>query len=248
MSQSTTATASQSGTSLLPDGGVGVITTVHLVLIALVAVAAIAVILVGMRRKRQRTLAEREVVHNAREAGVSERAVEPVAETPLAPPPPPPPPAAPAVSPPAAPVPAPQPVARPVPVEAEQPAATDPLADEPIAAAAPLAASPATIAPAPVPATPEPATPEPTADPAPNPTDAPVSLLKGLGPKLVARLGELGIATVGQMAALDEDAATRLDAQLGPFSGRMTRDRWIEQARFLAAGDIAGFEAVFGKL
>jgi len=50
------------------------------------------------------------------------------------------------------------------------------------------------------------------------------------------------------MAALDEDAATRLDAQLGPFSGRMTRDRWIEQARFLAAGDIAGFEAVFGKL
>jgi predicted flap endonuclease-1-like 5' DNA nuclease len=244
MSQSTTATASQSGTSLLPDGGVGVITTVHLVLIALVAVAAIAVILVGMRRKRQRTLAEREVVHNAREAGVSERSVESVAETPLAPPPP----AAPAVSPPAAPVPAPQPVARPVPVEAEQPAATDPLADEPIAAAAPLAASPATIAPAPVPATPEPATPEPTADPAPNPTDAPVSLLKGLGPKLVARLGELGIATVGQMAALDEDAATRLDAQLGPFSGRMTRDRWIEQARFLAAGDIAGFEAVFGKL
>ena len=245
MSQSTTATASQSGTSLLPDGGVGVITTVHLVLIALVAVAAIAVILVGMRRKRQRTLAEREVVHNAREAGVSERSVEPVAETPLAPPPPP---AAPAVSPPAAPVPAPQPVARPVPVEPEQPTATDPLADEPIAAAAPLAASPATIAPAPVPATPEPATPEPIADPAPNPTNAPVSLLKGLGPKLVARLGELGIATVGQMAALDEDAATRLDAQLGPFSGRMTRDRWIEQARFLEAGDIAGFEAVFGKL
>jgi len=245
MSQSTTATASQSGTSLLPDGGVGVITTVHLVLIALVAVAAIAVILVGMRRKRQRTLAEREVVHNAREAGVSERAVEPVAETPLAPPPPP---AAPAVSPSAAPMPAPHPVARPVPVEPEHPAATDPLADEPIAAAAPLAASPATIAPAPVPATPEPATPEPTADPAPNPTDAPVSLLKGLGPKLVARLGELGIATVGQMAALDEDAATRLDAQLGPFSGRMTVDRWIEQARFLAAGDIAGFEAVFGKL
>ena len=50
------------------------------------------------------------------------------------------------------------------------------------------------------------------------------------------------------MTALDDDAATRLDAQLGPFSGRMTRDRWIEQARFLAAGDIPGFEAVFGKL
>lgn len=231
MSQSTTATASQPGTSLLPEGGVGVITTVHLALIVLVAVAAIAIILVGMRRKRQRTLAEREVAHNAREAGVTERRQEPVAETPLAPPPP------------ASPVPAPQPVARPVPVEPEQPATADPLADEPIAAAAPLEASPATIAPAPVPAASEPA-----ADLAADPANAPVSLLKGLGPKLVARLGELGVTTVGQIAALDENAATRLDAQLGPFSGRMTRDRWIEQARFLAAGDIAGFEAVFGKL
>lgn len=242
MSQSTTATASQPGTSLLPDGGVGVITTMHLVLIVLVAVAAIAIILVGMRRKRQRTLAEREVAHNAREAGVAERVQAPAAETPLAPPPAPvaplPAPAAPPAPPPA-PVPAPETVARPVPVEPDQPAATDPLADEPIAAAAPLEASPATIAPDPVPVAPQPAA---------NPADAPVSLLKGLGPKLVARLGELGITTVGQIAALDDDAATRLDAQLGPFSGRMIRDRWIEQARFLAAGDIAGFEAVFGKL
>ncbi|MBB4617613.1 hypothetical protein [Sphingomonas abaci] len=240
MSQSTTATASQPGTSLLPDGGVGVITTMHLVLIVLVAVAAIAIILVGMRRKRQRTLAEREVAHNAREAGVTEpTASAPVAESPLPPPPPPPPP------------PAPEPVARPIvqpaPAEAEQPTTTDPLADEPIAAAAPLEASPATIAPAPVPATP-PATSPSTPALADDPADAPLSLLKGLGPKLVARLGELGITTVGQIAALDEDAATRLDAQLGPFSGRMTRDRWIEQARFLAAGDIPGFEAVFGKL
>ena len=72
MSQSTTATASQPGTSLLPDGGVGVITTMHLVLIALVAVAAIAIILVGIRRKRQRTLAERQVAHVARLAGAQE--------------------------------------------------------------------------------------------------------------------------------------------------------------------------------
>ncbi|PAV66703.1 hypothetical protein WR25_19059 [Diploscapter pachys] len=28
----------------------------------------------------------------------------------------------------------------------------------------------------------------------------------------------------------------------------MERDRWIEQARFLAAGDTAGFERVFGRL
>ena len=47
--------------------------------------------------------------------------------------------------------------------------------------------------------------------------------------------------------AVANDAAA-LDAKLGTFSGRMGRDRWLEQARFLAAGDKAGFEAVFGKL
>lgn len=78
--------------------------------------------------------------------------------------------------------------------------------------------------------------------------DRPVTLLKGLGPKVAARLGELGVTTVGQVAALDHDAAQALDAQLGAFRGRMERDRWVEQARFLAAGDTAGFEAVFGKL
>ena len=75
-----------------------------------------------------------------------------------------------------------------------------------------------------------------------------MTLLKGLGPKVAARLAELGITSVGQIAALSDDEAERLDAQLGAFSGRLARDRWIEQARFLAAGDRAGFEAVFGRL
>ena len=39
-----------------------------------------------------------------------------------------------------------------------------------------------------------------------------------------------------------------LDAQLGPFSGRLTRDRVVEQASYLARGDTDGFEQQFGKL
>ena len=36
--------------------------------------------------------------------------------------------------------------------------------------------------------------------------------------------------------------------QLYFFKGRITRDRWVEQAGYLARGDTAGFEAQFGKL
>lgn len=161
----------------------------------------------------------------AAEHDIAERNVE-VEQTAEAAPAPPP--AAPAAR-----KPEPEPVTAPPPASAPEPA---PLADEPIAASAPLDASPATEAVS---------APISTGD---DPAAAPVSTLKGLGPKLVVRLGELGITTVGQIAALTDDEAIRLDAQLGPFAGRMTRDRWIEQARFLAAGDTAGFEAVFGRL
>ena len=119
--------------------------------------------------------------------------------------------------------------------KADPVAAPDPLYDEPIAGAAPLAASPASeAATAPIGST--------------GYADAPVTMLKGLGPKVAARLAESGITTVRHLAALDDDEAARLDAQLGSFAGRMSRDRWLEQARFLAAGDKAGFEAVFGRL
>ncbi|HEX8553239.1 MAG TPA: hypothetical protein VF695_00900 [Sphingomonas sp.] len=78
--------------------------------------------------------------------------------------------------------------------------------------------------------------------------DIALTQLKGLGPKVAARLNELGIGSVAQMAALDDGTAADVDDQLGTFAGRLTRDRWVEQARFLAAGDRAGFEARFGKL
>ncbi|MBJ7445220.1 MAG: hypothetical protein JHD32_13130, partial [Sphingobium sp.] len=45
----------------------------------------------------------------------------------------------------------------------------------------------------------------------------------------------------------DTDLAA-IDSRLGNFKGRPVRDQWIDQAKYLAAGDIAGFEAKYGKL
>lgn len=73
-------------------------------------------------------------------------------------------------------------------------------------------------------------------------------VLKGVGPKLAAMLNENGITRFDQLAALNAGQIARLDANLGAFSGRITRDRLVEQAGFLASGDTAGFEAKFGKL
>ncbi|BAK65152.1 hypothetical protein SLG_04770 [Sphingobium sp. SYK-6] len=72
--------------------------------------------------------------------------------------------------------------------------------------------------------------------------------LKGVGPKLASLLTSLGITRFDQIAAWSDADIVSVDSQLGTFKGRITRDNWVEQARFLAAGDIAGFEAKFGKL
>lgn len=201
-------------------------TTAPLILIALLAVVVIAGILWGIKLRRQRSEADRIVSSNraAAEQGTPGSTIAP----PVAPSPP-------------------------------------PLADEPIVAAAAFDATPASIAaemaepeaePAPEPL----AEPAPVAAPAPVPAPAPapapitapaapeLTQLKGLGPKLVATLAELGITRIDQIAALTPDQAQDLDARLGNFRGRLARDRWIEQARLLAAGDRAAYESEFGKL
>lgn len=86
------------------------------------------------------------------------------------------------------------------------------------------------------------------APPAPSGSDGDLAQIKGLGPKLQALLAERGITRVDQLAALGPDEAAALDAGLGSFAGRMTRDRWVEQAKLLRDGDRAGYEAAFGKL
>lgn len=72
--------------------------------------------------------------------------------------------------------------------------------------------------------------------------------IKGIGPKLNTLLGELGVARYDQIATWTAADVAEVDPYLGTFKGRITRDNWIEQAGFLAKGDIAGFEARFGKL
>ena len=113
----------------------------------------------------------------------------------------------------------------------------------------PAPEAPTPLAPAPAPA-PTPA-PAPAAAPAPAPAPADTSELtriKGLGPKLAAQLSQLGVTRLEQIAAWDDAEIDRIDAQLGRFQGRIRRDDWPGQARLLAAGDTAGYEAKFGKI
>jgi len=211
----------------------GVLVTIALALVAVLVVLTIIAMVWGARLKRQRRAAEAEEQRRIEElkadgveatntAEGGSPVVTAAAPAPTAPPPPAP------IAPAPAPIPvAPTPVAR----VAEDHQAT--LHDEPIAAAAPLDATPASVA-----------------------ADAPVeeggarsiTILKGLGPKIATRLSELGITRLDQLAWLDDAEAEQLDAQLGVFQGRMERDRWREQARLLAQGDRAGYEAQFGKL
>ena len=72
--------------------------------------------------------------------------------------------------------------------------------------------------------------------------------LKGVGPKLASQLNAAGITRFAHLARLGPDDLARLDEQMGAFRGRLTRDRVVEQASYLARGDTAGFEATFGKL
>ena len=72
--------------------------------------------------------------------------------------------------------------------------------------------------------------------------------LKGIGPKLAALLNTHGITRFDQIASLSPAQVADLDEELGAFRGRLTRDNVVDQADYLARGDIDGFEQRFGKL
>ena len=141
-------------------------------------------------------------------------------------------------------------------IEPAQPAKPLEPAKPDIVAAEPAfrkAATPAPPPPAPVEAAPPPPAPEPAAPPPPAPAPAAgksdnLQLLKGVGPKLVALLNGLGVTRFDQIAAWTDADIAAIDPQLGNFSGRITRDNWVDQASYLARGDKAGFEAKYGAL
>lgn len=75
-----------------------------------------------------------------------------------------------------------------------------------------------------------------------------LQMLKGVGPKLATKLNENGIIRFEQLARLSPNEVAILEDKLGPFKGRLTRDRVVEQASYLARNDRDGFEAKFGSL
>ncbi|MGQ7829643.1 hypothetical protein [Altererythrobacter sp. Z27] len=92
----------------------------------------------------------------------------------------------------------------------------------------------------------DPATAElPKSQPATSGDD--LTRIKGLGPRIATMLNEMGVARFADIARWDDAEIDRIDAQLGKFQGRIRRDAWVEQAKFLSQGDESGFVAKFGQ-
>jgi small subunit ribosomal protein S2 len=68
------------------------------------------------------------------------------------------------------------------------------------------------------------------------PRGAPDDLAKltGVGPQIVKKLNEHGVFHYWQLAAMTEEEAAKLDADL-KFNGRIARDKWVDQSRSLIA-------------
>lgn len=77
----------------------------------------------------------------------------------------------------------------------------------------------------------------PTGLPAPRGGQADdLKQLKGVGPKLEAMLHDLGIYHFDQIAGWSAEEVAWFDANLKGFPGRVSREKWVEQARILARG------------
>ena len=62
-----------------------------------------------------------------------------------------------------------------------------------------------------------------------------ISLIAGIGPKLLKGLNDMGITTLAQIAAWTDADVERVETELKQ-TGRVAREEWIEQAKELLAG------------
>lgn len=62
-----------------------------------------------------------------------------------------------------------------------------------------------------------------------------ISLIGGIGPKILKALNDMGITTLAQVAAWTPADVERIEADLKQ-KGRVAREEWIEQAKELLAG------------
>lgn len=69
--------------------------------------------------------------------------------------------------------------------------------------------------------------------------------IKGVGPKLAETCQSLGVSRFDQISKWTDADIAEVDQYL-KFKGRITRDNWVEQAKYLAAGDFEGHKAKFG--
>lgn len=129
-----------------------------------------------------------------------------------------------------------------------KPAAAKPAAAKPVAAksaAKPAASKPAA---AKASAAPKPAASKPAAAPKnAAPTAAKADNLRrliGIGPVNDKLLKGLGVTTYAQIAAWTAADVKRIEDTLN-FDGRIAREKWIEQAKLLAAGDEKEFARQF---
>jgi predicted flap endonuclease-1-like 5' DNA nuclease len=74
-----------------------------------------------------------------------------------------------------------------------------------------------------------------------------LTVIRGIGPRLAVLLNSLGIFHLRQIARWSDTDIAEVDAKLGAFKGRITRDQWIEQARLLHQGQLATYQERFGE-
>lgn len=65
--------------------------------------------------------------------------------------------------------------------------------------------------------------------------------IEGIGPAMEKLVNELGFFHFAQIASWSEDDVAWVDANLKGFKGRVTRDKWVAQAKIIVNEGLAAF-------